>query len=93
MENALVEHWAAVTDAIRRTCHSLGSRLHRTENPLVFIAYAQWPSEEVFNTPWPFDQWTEEELNARTKMKECSASIETLHKMHVLNDRLALNMV
>ncbi len=82
------KNWAAVTDAIKRTRGSLGSRLHTTEDPLVYIAYAQWPSFEVYDSDAMSDPYTSEEEAARVAMKESCDKIETLHKMEVCDDRL-----
>lgn len=85
--------WAAVTDAIKRTKGSLGSRLHTTEDPLVYIAYAQWPSSEVLIRSSAgtgmSSEFNENELGALKIMKESASKIETLHKMTVCDDRLA----
>lgn len=87
-ENDLKSNWAIVTDAIKRTRNSLGSRLHTTEDPSVFIAYAQWPSEEVFNSDTGNESFTEDERLSLQRMKDAAESIVTLHKMYVIDDRL-----
>jgi heme-degrading monooxygenase HmoA len=81
--------WATVTEAIYRNCGSLGSRLHiSTKDPLAFIAYAQWPSEEFYDKGFKTDSWTEEEKQAKNEMKEMCCSIETLHRTNMVDDRL-----
>ena len=87
-EEQFVKNWAIVTDAIHRTCGSLGSRLHLTEKPLTYIAYAQWPSDEVYDRPLPIDDFSDIEREARVLMKEACEKIETLHRLHVVDDRL-----
>ena len=42
MESQFVEGWERVTRAIRATCGSYGSRLHRCEDGS-WLAYARWP--------------------------------------------------
>jgi len=84
--------WAAVTEGIKRTKGSLGSRLHTTEDPLVYIAYAQWPSKEVLAASSAGSGMSSEfdanELEALRIMKESASKIETLHKMTVCDDKL-----
>jgi hypothetical protein len=87
-QNTFEKNWATVTDAIKRTRGSLGSRLHKTENSVVYIAYAQWPSFEVYDSDNMIESYTPEEETARTLMKECCDKIETLHRMEVFDDRL-----
>ena len=90
MEKEFEENWAIVTDAIRRTCSSLGSRLHRPTSGEggSFIAYAQWPTEEIYDRGLQIQLFTEEELLARENMKSCCQTIKTLHRLNVVNDRL-----
>lgn len=52
------------------------------------MAYAQWPSFEVFESGTRNEMFTEEEMQALQSMKEAAESIQTLHKMHVSDDRL-----
>lgn len=80
--------WAIVTDAIKRTRSSLGSKLHRTEEALTYIAYAQWPSAEVYDGGIGTDLFTEDEKAALASMKESTTKIETVHRMTVVDDRL-----
>lgn len=44
MEDQFVDGWERVTHAIRQTCGSYGSRLHRCDDGL-WLAYARWPDE------------------------------------------------
>lgn len=43
------ENWRIVTDAFKRHCSSLGSRLHLTDTARVYVAYAQCPSDEIYD--------------------------------------------
>ncbi len=42
MEDQFVDGWERVTGAIRRSCGSYGSRLHRCSDG-TWLAYAAWP--------------------------------------------------
>ena len=80
--------WAAVTDAIYRVRGSLGSRLHKTETPGVYIAYAQWPSRQVYEDASMRARFTESETQQIVRMKESASLIRTVHLMEVFDDRL-----
>ncbi len=78
--------WHVTTQGIYHEFGSMGSRLHTTEKPHVFIGYAQWPSKEI---------WASEkgELSntydrARKVMKNCIESSRVLYEMEVSNDYL-----
>jgi len=80
--------WARLTDAIYRVRGSLGSRLHRTENPSVYVAYAQWPSREVFERQVDPSSFTPAENAARAALADAAEAIITVYSMDVLDDRL-----
>jgi hypothetical protein len=80
--------WSAFTDAIYRVCGSRGSRLHKTEDPLIYVAYAQWPSKEIFERELPLSGYTQEELQARTAMKESVESVKKVYCLTVSDDKL-----
>jgi hypothetical protein len=85
------ENWALFTDAIYRCRGSLGSRLHTTKTKDTYVAYAQWPSEDVYFSDGPGadpDSYSEDDLIAREKMRESIAESKVLHLMDVLDDRL-----
>lgn len=46
MEQQFVDGWERVTRAIRGSCGSYGSRLHRGDDG-TWLAYARWPSREA----------------------------------------------
>ncbi len=84
-EQLFQSSWRTLTQAIAEQRGSLGSRLHRNEADGTFVAYAVWPSEDVFNR--------EVELQgpavaARAEMRNNCESIETLFKMNVVDDLL-----
>jgi len=60
------EAWSEVTRAIRENCGSLGSRLHSSEDG-TWVAYAQWPSKEVFQKKRSLGETVEA---ARKRMRE-----------------------
>lgn len=86
LETQFEAAWAEVTDCIYNRLGSLGSRLHKTETPQVYIAYAQWPARDAYFAEHP--QTPAPEAAARARMKAVCTSIKTLHLMHVTDDRL-----
>jgi heme-degrading monooxygenase HmoA len=44
MEQQFVDGWTRVTKAIRHSCGSYGSRLHRVSDG-TWLAYARWPDD------------------------------------------------
>ena len=87
-EKEFEKSWAEVTEAIHRVRGSLGSRLHTTEIAGTYIAYAQWPSKELFDGGIGVELFTEEESNSLKTMRENSTQLKLLHSMHVCDDRL-----
>jgi heme-degrading monooxygenase HmoA len=80
--------WADVTEAIYRVRGSLGSRLHLSEKPRVYIAYAQWPSRQIFEDNTRSHSFTPEERAAFTRMSDAAETISTVHKLETVDDRL-----
>lgn len=86
-DNTFIEGWEGMTKLIYKHCNSLGSRLHK-ESDEKYIAYAYWPSEEVWensseNLPdGKAEKW-------RKLMYESCTAIETLHKLNTISDLLA----
>jgi heme-degrading monooxygenase HmoA len=79
--------WANVTEAIYRVRGSYGSRLHTSETAARYIAYAQWPSEEIFNKDAQ-TSYTDEEKSAFERMKDAAESVRLLHRLQVHADLL-----
>lgn len=82
---AFMDAWEGLTNLIYQFEGSLGSRLHKIDE-LNYLAYAQWPSKDVFsnagaNLPKSADVF-------RSKMKDSCDKIETLHEMEVVSDLL-----
>lgn len=81
---SFIEGWAGLTRETYRNEGSLGSRLHKVSSS-EYIAYAQWPSEEVYNNA---DNMSEEAHAYRNKMRACCSKIEVLQKMEMVKDLL-----
>lgn len=84
-ESSFLESWRALTKLIYQYEGSLGSRLHKKE-PLLFIAYAQWPDSKTFenagkNLPIEANTY-------RDTMRNACKSIEVLEKLEVTDDLL-----
>jgi len=78
------EHWFKTTEGICRLRGSLGSRLHSTNKPHIFVAYAQRQSREH----WQDSRLTDEEyLAARSDMRKCLNSSKTVYELEVIEDR------
>lgn len=80
--------WSDFTEAIYRVCGSLGSRLHKTSDPLTYVAYAQWPSKEVFQKVIPREDYTDMEWASRDLMSSALDSAKKLHELEVCDDHL-----
>ena len=85
-ETEFEKAWAEVTEAISRLRGSRGSRLHTTAEPRLYIAYAQWPSAEIFDRN--VTGYTETELASFARMKDAAESMRLLHRMDVKTDLL-----
>ena len=79
--------WAEFTDAIYEVQGSLGSRLHETETPGLYIAYAQWPSRSVYDAA-DDSLYSVAQQESRKRMRDAMESIRTLYLMDVCDDRL-----
>lgn len=85
--NEFLELWSAFTKVIYRVSGSLGSRLHKTKEPHIYVAYAQWPSEEIFNSA-SLDHFSESEKQMRDRMRATTHKVKVLHKLQVIDDLL-----
>ena len=79
--------WAEVTEAIYAVQGSLGSRLHQTETPGLYIAYAQWPSRAVYDAA-EGSRYSVAQQASRERMRDAMESARTLYLMDVCDDRL-----
>lgn len=64
-EDKFLKAWDETTEIIYRNFGSLGSRLHCEEEGL-YVAYAQWPSIEVYESE---QHWSDEDLSVREAMR------------------------
>lgn len=96
METQFVESWSRVTRDLYEHANSLGSRLHRVQatdagtrtdaGAVEFIAYAQWPTRELWETT---NVSADPEVQqARARMREACTGIETLYELEVAADLL-----
>lgn len=84
-EDIFVDAWTNLTDLIYKHEGSLGSRLHKSETQQ-YIAYAQWPSEFVFDKAG--SNLPEEADAYRDAMRTSCEKIEVLQKLEVVKDVL-----
>lgn len=80
--------WAEFTEAIYRVRGSLGSRLHTTKDPLVYVAYAQWPSREIYEKEIPITNYSSAEATANALMKDSVESSKVVYGLEVHDDHL-----
>ena len=86
-EQEFQKAWANVTDSIAKHRGALGSRLHKTEQERVYVAYAQWPSREMYFDESGAKKFSTEENLERNKMKAATEYIKTVYLMEVVEDR------
>jgi quinol monooxygenase YgiN len=84
-EQAFIEAWSELTKYIYRNYGSKGSRLHLSEEGK-YIAYAQWPSREVYNIA----RANEEGNRLREQLMESlqKDGVRVLEKLEVVEDYL-----
>lgn len=80
--------WSDFTEAIYRVCGSLGSRLHKTTDPLIYVAYAQWPSKEIFERKIPQESYRPEEWSQREVMTKTLENSKKVYELEVHDDHL-----
>lgn len=78
--------WLKLTQGIYHRAGSLGSRLHATDNALVFVGYAQWPDRAAWAAPRAVDD--AEYAAARRAMDDSLERSRTLHELVVTDDYL-----
>ncbi len=86
------ESWSQFTKLIYEYEGSLGSRLHRiahqiNSDSIYYIAYAQWPSKELWENSG--NKLPKEAEAIRDTMKSACLHIETLYELDVINDLLS----
>ena len=80
-----ISSWEALTKLIYQFEGSLGSRLHQVDE-VTYLAYAQWPNKNTWENSG--NQLPREASIHRNAMRDSCSSIETLHKMEMVNDLL-----
>ena len=86
--DAFIEGWKGLTNLIYQYEGSLGSRLHKKE-PLEYIAYAQWPSKDIFENSG--GSLPKEANSFRDLMRASCEAIEVIDKLEVVEDLLKQN--
>ena len=79
------ENWTELTKLIYNNQGSLGSRLHKSDG-LNYIAYAQWPNKETWESEW--NNMPEHAKEISRKMKEACETRETIFELEVVIDLL-----
>ena len=83
-----IDSWKILTNLIQKYEGSLGSRLHKQKDPY-YVAYAQWPSKEMFELAGKKLPKSASEI--RKKMKGLCKEIKILHHLEVIEDLLKKN--
>lgn len=86
-EEDLIQSWTRLTELIYDYCGSLGSRLHVSQEPNLYVAYAQWPNKEFWEKDTP-ENFPEEGKKMRDLMKSCCVSFKTEYELTMVSDRL-----
>ena len=82
------ENWAELTKLIAKHQGGLGSRLHKSDD-LNYIAYAQWPDRETWESE--FTNMPAHAKEISRKMKEACETNETIFELQVVEDLLKKN--
>lgn len=89
LEDEFISSWIHCTQVIYDNFGSLGSRLHRSSDGK-YIAYAQWPSKEVYTAS---AEWPVHLVDARDAMRKLlkNGKPNILHILEVEADLLKLS--
>ncbi len=79
------ENWTELTKLIYEHQGSWGSRLHKSDETN-YIAYAQWPDKETWESEWK--NMPEQAKEISRKMKEACETNETIFELDVVVDLL-----
>ena len=85
-EARFVKTWSGITDYLKSECGALGSRLHQSADG-VFFAYAQWPSEAVFEASSAHEPKLEF-VEMRLDWADLCEPTEVIFEGNLLEDRL-----
>jgi len=90
MEQEFILAWTECTEVIYENFGSLGSRLHRS-NKGNFIAYAQWPDEDVYSRA---SEWPEHIIPVRNRLRSLlkNGKPTVLHVFNVEVDLLKVQV-
>jgi heme-degrading monooxygenase HmoA len=87
-ENEFKKIWHQLTLLIKEFRGGLGSRLHKdTMKPNIWVGYAQWPSEDVWNNPDPANE--ENLAQLRDRLRETCIDIRPVYQLDVVDDLLS----
>jgi heme-degrading monooxygenase HmoA len=87
LEAQFEEGWHRGTLAIRRELGGWGSRLHRADDG-TFIAYAIWPDEETWAKAAAKRMRYNDPEARKMYLDALDGDIETIARMHVIDDLL-----
>ena len=86
-EERFLQSWRELTKLLIKHEGGLGSRLHKSVEENVFIAYAQWPNREMWEKQ-PKSNLPESANEIRNQMRESCSEIVTIHELEVIEDLL-----
>ena len=86
-DHKFINSWKILTNLIQKNEGSLGSILHKKK--LHYLAYAQWPSKEIFENLGK--KLPESASEISKKMKDSCKEIKILHHLEMIEDLLKKN--
>ncbi len=86
-EEKFFHSWRELTRLLIEYEGGLGSRLHKSAEENVYIAYAQWPNRDMWEKQ-PKTNLPDSAAEIRDQMRECCEEISTVHELEVLDDLL-----
>ena len=84
-EKNFIQTWKELTNLIKEHAGGLGSVLHKKDNTN-FIAYAQWPTKEIFEKAG--EKLPKSVIDLRSKMNESIIKMTVLEKFDVIENLL-----
>ncbi len=89
-EEQFEKNWRIHTDNIYKHLGSLGSRLHKLDEERSYMAYAQWPSKDVYASEKTehMTQFSDADLLAQKNLADSLESSEVIFEGEVIDDRL-----
>jgi len=89
MNQAFISAWEGLTSIIYHHEGSLGSRLHK-ESESTYIAYAQWPSREIWRNSG--NKLPREASEYKAKMYDSCKNSSILNELDMIKDVLRNNV-